>query len=223
MLKKNRFVVLALALFFIFVNSPVIAKADVQKSYSVESTNNVTVKAKISNANSFDGQVYFFIKDSKGMKRVFVLDKDDNYSKTYELPTGKSEIIGITVYDKDKNSISMPYTYDGSLNTTTDQAAVFNINLDNGNAATENSEQDKESSEDENTNTNDINQTAQQENQADEQKNADENNNNQKSSASSPMSNKTIINIVIDGTLLIVVGGMFLYLKRKEKKKNKEN
>lgn len=216
MLKKNN--VLILALIFILVVStviaPVTAKADTQESYSSEAINNITVKANISNANNFNGEIYFFIKDSKGMKRVFVLDKDNNYSKTYELPIGRSQIQGITIYDKDKNSILLPYTYEGNLNTTTEQASVFTINLDN-NATTENSTQEQKSTKDANNNTNDVDETSQQEK-------VEENNNNQKNDVSLTPKTKTIINLVIDAILIIAVGGMLLYIRHKEKKKKDE-
>lgn len=220
-MKKCNTLALVFILLFSLVN-PMIAKADAKKSYSIETINSFTVNANIKNADNFDGEIYLIITDSKNMKRVFVLNKNNNFSSTYQLPIGQAKILDMTVYDRDRNQIAVPYTYTGKLNATTEEAAQFTINLDNNNLSTESLDQDNENTEDENSSSSDDNETAQQEKTNDEQKNDKENNTESTGQVPSGVGIRTIINWTINIIAFIVVGGLLLYIKFKEKNNKKD-
>lgn len=216
MIKK--FNVILLLILFITVNSfALIVKADTPNS--TETVNKVTVKGNI---NNFKGEIFFFINDSKDKKRVFVLNKENGFSSTYQLPTGEAKILDIKFYDENNNQITASYNYNGTLNTTTDKDAILNINV-NGILTDDNST--NQNTTDQNT----INQNLTDQNNTDQTKENVTDGNNKKNSTdqNNTVNNQiknskgTIINLIIDVILIALTGGIVLFMKYKEIKKRK--
>lgn len=208
MLKK--FSTILLILFFT-LNSFILVKADTPNPNSTQTVNKVTVKANI---NNFNGEIFFFINDSKDKKRVFVLNKRNSYSTTYELPTGDSKILDIKFFDQNNNQVTASYNYNGTLNTTADKEAIFTINV-NGILT------DQNSTDQNSTNQNVTEQNSANQNVADKNvtnKNVIDKNSTNKN-VTIKTSTGTIINLIIDFILIAVVGGIALFIKYKEKRR----
>lgn len=220
MLKKSYSFILILTLFFTLMNSSIVVRADVKRTYSVETVNNITVNANISNEQNFDGEIYFFIKDSTNTKRVFVLNRDNNFSSTYELPIGEANVSGLTIYDKDRATMSLPYTYEGDLKTTADKAAVFSINIDNGSEVKENENTAQSLDSQSKSNSDTEEDSSKNENSIGEKEDT-KSNDSSNTSINPKRSIWTIINFIIDVILIIVVGGIVLFIKYREKRKDK--
>ena len=209
MRKKINILVVAL---LVFLNALIIptykANADVKKSYSTEIVSELTVKAEISDLQNFKGEIDLIIKDGKGMKRIFALNSDNNYTCTYSLPIGDCEFGSIKIYessdsDKSREAISLPYTYDGDLKVVDGKTSIFTINVDNiseSNVSTENQEAVEENVED--------------------SSNQGEVEVKEKNNVSDQFAFRNGINLILDAVLIVCVGSIALYLKYKDKNKN---
>lgn len=220
MLKKINTILLIL---LITVSSfALVVKADTPNS--TETVSKVTVKA---NVNNFKGEIYFFINDSKDKKRVFVLNKENGFSSTYQLPTGEAKILDIKFYDTNSNQIKVSYDYNGTLNTTADKEAILTINV-NG-ILTDNNSTDQNATDQNATDQNTINQNVTDQNNTDKTKEnvTDGNNKRNSTDQNNTINNQiknskgTIINLIIDVILIALSGGIVLFMKYKEIKKRK--
>ncbi|WP_321994608.1 hypothetical protein [Clostridium butyricum] len=169
-------------------------------SVKAQTLSDLTVKANISEQNSFKGEIELFIKDSTGIKRVFSLDANNSFSCTHSLPVGRCTLEEMKIFDstnedKNREPISLPHSYDGKLNVVENEKSIFTINIDNSESYEKESEIQKK-----------------------DEKEPNSNDSNSKSNKSSIYASLSKVNLVLDIVLIIGVGSVVLYFKKKDKK-----
>lgn len=206
-MSKNKKIISIFLILFIILQ-PFKAAADPEVENNSKMPANFTVNIDISEVVDFDGVIYVYIYDSQGKINVFGLNKKNNFTNTYQIAVGQAELYKVLIEDCKGTELRMEYTTQGDLMAIENSKKnKFTIKLKKGFEENTNETQQDNNAE-EKTQEEIEEESIKQEQQEQKEKSREK---------------RRMINFIMDGFLIVLVGAIWLYLKYKDKKREKES
>lgn len=186
-------------------------KADADPKDNLKMPTKFTVNADISEIPNFDGVIYVYIFDGNGKINVFGLDKNNNFTATYEISLGQAELYKVLINDYKGTELRMEYTTEGDLLAgESSEKNKLTLKLKKGLE-----EKNDEIQEDDN-----VEENIQESKEKIKEESIEQEQHQQKEKS---REKRRMINFFMDGFLIILVSTIWLYLKYKDKKIEKES
>ena len=209
MLRNKKVISILLVLFIIM--QPFKAAAKPQNT--VHPMAEFKVSADISEIPDFDGIIYVYIYDSRDKIQVFGLEPKNNFSSTYELPTGEATLYKVMIRDNKGTELRMNYTTEGSWNIREDtKENNINFKIQNG------LEEDNNITED-----NEEESSKEKKEKSEEESNKEKKRKAEEEEKEKSRNKRRIINFIIDIVLISLFSVILVYIKYKDKKREKES